>query len=498
MPDRNLRRGASALQDAGALIPRQHIAAVAALSAAVFFIAVFMPVDNVEAKRDSTATASIFDQNLDPAIFEAPLFQAAAHLAELDSAASATEQGAYDNLHQDAAAWDAEESTADSSQPARVSGWTDITVRSGDNLSLIFKRAGFNDSDVHRVVKSSREGASLTRLYPGQTLQFRKDDRGQLAEVRHQRNALESLSFTRNGDSYEASVEQREPEVQQRFSTATIRSSLFLAGRDAGLSHSVVMALADIFGGVIDFVADPRKGDTIELVYEEHYLDGEKIGDGDILMAIFTNRGKEHSAYRYQDSVGHVAYYAADGMALKRAFLLAPVDFTRVSSEFNPRRLHPIYKTTRPHRGIDYAAPTGTPVYAAGDGKVIEAGYSRANGNYIFIQHGDRYVTKYLHLHQKRIKQGVRVAQGQVIGTVGATGAATGPHLHYEFLIDGVHRNPRTVHQQLPKASQIASAELSRFRQSIAPLQTQLARARGDASRLAQANTEDSDTSASL
>ena len=160
---------------------------------------------------------------------------------------------------------------------------------------------------------------------------------------------------------------------------------------------------------------------------------------------------------------------------MRKAFLLAPVDFTRISSNFNPNRLHPIYKTKRPHRGTDYAAPTGTPVFAAGDGRVVKAGYSRANGNYIFIQHGEQYVTRYLHLHKRKVKQGQRVSQSQVIGTVGSTGAATGPHLHYEFLMNGVHRNPRTIHKKLPKAKSLPGSEMARFREAIRDVSVQLA-----------------------
>ena len=160
---------------------------------------------------------------------------------------------------------------------------------------------------------------------------------------------------------------------------------------------------------------------------------------------------------------------------MRKAFLLAPVDFTRISSNFNPRRIHPIYKTARPHRGTDYAASTGTPVYAAGDGRVVKAGYNRANGNYVFIQHGEQFVTKYLHLHKRKVKQGARVSQSQVIGTVGSTGAATGPHLHYEFLMNGVHRNPRTIHKKLPKAKSLAASEMPRFRQAISEISEQLA-----------------------
>jgi murein DD-endopeptidase MepM/ murein hydrolase activator NlpD len=160
---------------------------------------------------------------------------------------------------------------------------------------------------------------------------------------------------------------------------------------------------------------------------------------------------------------------------MRKAFLKAPVDFNRVSSNFNPNRLHPIYKTKRPHRGTDYAAPRGTPVYAAGDGRVVEAGYTRANGNYVFIQHGEIYKTHYLHLNKRRVKKGERVQQGDVIGTVGSTGAATGPHLHYEFLVSGVHRNPRTVHKLLPKAKSLPATELARFQAAIKSPVQQLA-----------------------
>jgi murein DD-endopeptidase MepM/ murein hydrolase activator NlpD len=237
----------------------------------------------------------------------------------------------------------------------------------------------------------------------------------------------------------------------------------------------MIMQLANIFGGVIDFVQDPRKGDTIRLVYEELYLDGEKYKDGAIVAASFSNRGTTYNAFRYTDSAGDVGYYNEDGVSMRKAFLLAPVDFSRISSNFNLRRLHPIYKTTRPHRGTDYAAPRGTPVFAAGDGRVIKAGYSRANGNYVFIQHGEQYVTRYLHLNKRKVKRGQRVSQSQVIGTVGSTGAATGPHLHYEFLMNGVHRNPRTIHKKLPKAKTLPASELAMFRQAINEATLQLA-----------------------
>jgi murein DD-endopeptidase MepM/ murein hydrolase activator NlpD len=358
--------------------------------------------------------------------------------------------------------------------------WNEQVVRSGDNLSLIFKRAGFDTRDVHRVVSESEHGKGLARIYPGQTIAFQADNSGQLAGVRHVKSELETVSYTLGDTGFSSELLARKPETREASATGIITSSLFLAGQKAGLSQTTIMDMANIFGGVIDFVGDPRKGDTMHLLFEELYLDGKKFDDGEIIAASYNNQGKHFTAYRYTDSNGETGYFNADGVSMRKAFLLAPVDFTRISSNFNPRRIHPIYKTARPHRGTDYAAPTGTPVYAAGDGRVTKAGYSKANGNYVFVQHGEQFVTKYLHLHKRKVKQGQRVSQSQVIGTVGSTGAATGPHLHYEFLMNGVHRNPRTIHKKLPKAKSLPSAELPRFRQAIAPVVQQLAQLQAD------------------
>jgi murein DD-endopeptidase MepM/ murein hydrolase activator NlpD len=358
--------------------------------------------------------------------------------------------------------------------PAEPS-WQEVVVESGDNLSLIFQRAGLNDGDVYKLVHGSPNGKSLTHIYPGQSLAFQIDEQGDLLALRHTLTPLKSTVYTRAEKGYSVEDLQREPQVHRSFASATIDSSLFLAGEKAGMSQSVIMELANIFGGVIDFVLDPRKGDTFHVLYEELYLDGEKFSDGRILAAEFVNRGKTFNAFRYIDSEGRWGYFAEDGVSMRKAFLMAPVDFTRISSNFNPRRLHPIYKTKRPHRGTDYAAPRGTPVYASGEGRVVEAGYTKANGNYVVIQHGEKYTTKYLHLTKRNVKKGQRVKQQHVIGTVGSTGAATGPHLHYEFLVNGVHRNPRTIHKQLPKAKSLAAAEMPRFQEQTQNLRMQLA-----------------------
>lgn len=349
--------------------------------------------------------------------------------------------------------------------------WHEETVGSGDNLSLIFARAGFSERDVYQV-SSADGGRALRKIFPGETIAFLKDESNELVKVKHVQSRLKWTTFSRSGSQYSAQTVERNPETRERSATMRITSSLFTAGQQAGLSSRVIMDLAGVFGGVVDFALDPREGDTIELVYEEQYLDGEKFADGDIIAAAFTNKGETYEAYRYTDAAGDTSYYDEQGVSMRKAFLKAPVDFTRVSSNFNPNRLHPIYKTKRPHRGTDYAAPRGTPVYAAGDGRVVEAGYSRANGNYVFIQHGESYKTHYLHLDKRRVKKGERVQQGGVIGTVGSTGAATGPHLHYEFLVNGVHRNPRSVHKILPKAKSLPNTEMARFSSAIkAPVQ---------------------------
>jgi murein DD-endopeptidase MepM/ murein hydrolase activator NlpD len=344
--------------------------------------------------------------------------------------------------------------------------WNDVAVRNGDNLSLLFNRAGFSDRDVYEVT-SSEKGRALRKIFPGQLIGFAANEDNALIAVRHIESPLKQTVYSKREGQFISEIITRETQTRERSVAMTIDSSLFLAGDRAGLSDGIIMELAAILGGVIDFALDPRRGDEIIILFEENYLDDEKFSDGDILAASFNNNGRLVEAYRYTDSLGDTGYFDADGVSMRKAFLKAPLDFTRVSSSFNPNRLHPIYKTKRPHRGTDYAAPRGTPVYAAGDGRVIEAGYTRPNGNYVFIQHGEGFKTHYLHLNKKRVKRGDRVKQGQVIGTVGSTGAATGPHLHYEFLVNGVHRNPRTVHKILPKAKSLPDSELKLFKAAI-------------------------------
>ena len=353
--------------------------------------------------------------------------------------------------------------------------WSELTVRSGDNLSKLFQRAHLTGKDVYEITSSSKQAKQLAQIYPGQKLSFQIDTNGKLQALKHQHNLLKSTLYQRQDDSFAISTHERTPEIRQRYITANINSSLYLAASKVGLEQNIIMELANVFGGVIDFVYDIRQGDTFSILFQEHFIDGKKIASGPILAAEFFNHGQTYKAYRYAYNNGDVGYYNELGVSMRKAFLRAPLDFSRISSSFNPNRRHPVFKTKRPHRGIDYAAARGTPVYAAGDGRVSRAGYTKANGHFVVIKHGASYTTKYLHLNKRAIKQGQKVKQQQIIGWVGSTGYATGPHLHYEFLVNGVHRNPRTVLRKLPKAESIAKNDKDSFLRQIGTLQMQLA-----------------------
>lgn len=352
--------------------------------------------------------------------------------------------------------------------------WTEVQVKSGDSLSTIFSRANLTPQDLHKLLTTAPKARALNKIRPGQKLSFQIDDSGELEAMSYQLDKLNSLVFERGVTGFGTTELAETPEIRQRVASATITSSLYKAAQDAGVNQSIIMELANIFGGVLDFVYDVRKDDYFIVIYEELYLHGESLGSGQILAAQYFNQGRSFEAYRYVNTRGEIDYFSESGESMRKAFLRAPLDFTRISSGFNPRRLHPVFKTVRPHRGIDYAAPRGTPVYAAGDGRVAAAGYSKANGNYVFIKHGEAYMTKYLHLHKRAVSKGERVRQRETIGWVGSTGYATGPHLHYEFLVNGVHRNPATIVTKLPPPTKVGSGEIQAFESQISGMQLQL------------------------
>jgi len=351
--------------------------------------------------------------------------------------------------------------------------WEKIIVGKGDNLSLIFDRMGISPSVLHKVITASPENRSLTRLLPGQELRFLMDD-GKLLALEYDRDILTTLRINRSDDRFDSEILKSELQTKIFETGATINSSLFIAGQRAGLSDNLIMQLVAIYGWDIDFVMDIRKGDSFRLIYEEQYKGDTKVAEGPILAAEFINRDKSYRAVRYAQADGRADYYSDDGTSMRKAFLRTPLNFTRISSGFSLNRRHPVLNTIRAHRGVDYAAPAGTPVKAAGDGTITSIGTNGGYGRVITIKHGGTYSTLYAHLsrYARGLKKGSRVSQGQTIGYVGMTGLATGPHLHYEFRVHGVHRNPLTV--QLPKAESIPEKYLPDFRDKTAPLLARL------------------------
>ncbi len=354
-----------------------------------------------------------------------------------------------------------------------VDKWDFVVVRSGQTLDTIFTKEGLSISLLHRILALNKDTQGLTKIRPGETFEFRKDANGNLLQMRYLLDEARYLLVLNENGVLSAEIQRRQIVAKINETQGVINSSLFLAAGKAGLSDAMIMKLANIFGWDIDFVLDIRQGDRFMLVYEKLFSEGEFLRDGNILAATFINQGERFQAIYFKH--GEIsAYFAPDGRNMRKAFLRAPLNFSYISSSFNPRRMHPVLKRILPHNGIDYHAPRGTPVYAAGDGTVIRSDYSRANGHHVFIKHANSIQTKYLHFTSRSVKQGQRVSQGQTIGYVGSTGLATGPHLHYEFVVNGVHRNPRTV--SLPKVEPLKDATLKTFQTHAAPMLTLLSR----------------------
>jgi murein DD-endopeptidase MepM/ murein hydrolase activator NlpD len=345
-----------------------------------------------------------------------------------------------------------------------ASDWKQAVINKGDNLALIFSRNGVNAGDLHKVMSLGAAVNTLKRIHPGQVLHLRADAEGRLQELRYEESPTLGLHVKRDGEQFAATSIHRIPDRQTAHASAVIDSSLFMAAQKANLSDSITMDLAGIFGWDVDFALDIRKGDRFTVLYDQLYLDGERIGNGNILAAEFVNQGRTYQAIRYTDAEGRTDYYTPDGHSLRKAFLKTPVEFSRISSHFNLKRKHPVLNRIRAHKGVDYAAPTGTPIKVTGDGRVTFRGVKGGYGNVVIVQHGSEYSTLYAHLSRfaKDVNTGTRVRQGQTIGYLGMTGLATGPHLHYEFLVNGVHRNPLTV--KFPDALPIDK----RFRQDFA------------------------------
>ena len=344
--------------------------------------------------------------------------------------------------------------------PANV----EVTVQRNDTLDRIFRTVGIDNATLAelRTVPDVRKALDILR--PGDIITLTHAD-GVLQSLNRSISDTLTLSISRGGDGFAVNYIENPLEVEVAGARARIETSLFDAGRDAGMSARTVMVLAnEIFGWDIDFANDIRAGDEFSALYQRKFQDGQYVNDGRVLAAEFTNRGKTHRAVWFESADGSVkGYYTPEGKGMRKAFLRAPLDFTRVSSGFNPKRRHPISGKLRAHRGIDFAAPTGTPIYAAGDGRIEFAGRKGGYGNAVVINHGRGITTLYGHMSRfgKSGRTGRQVRQGAVIGYVGSTGASTGPHLHYEYRVKGVHKNPASI--ALPN-TEIPSRYVAEFR----------------------------------
>ena len=356
--------------------------------------------------------------------------------------------------------------------PPMAHSWVDVTVAPKDNLSLIFSRLKLPSADLHEIVGLGKATAPIKELRPGQTLRFRLHGTS-VEEMVLELDELNSLSIQRTDAGFVARVDSIEPDIKVTAATTTITQSLFVDGQKVGLSDAVIMKLIDIFGWDIDFALDLQPNDHFSVIYEEIYKGEQLVKQDRILAAEFVNQGKRSRAVLYTGTDGRSSYYSDKGEAMHKTFLRTPVKFTRISSGFTLARRHPILNTIRAHRGVDYAAPMGTPVRATADGKILTVGNAAGYGNLVEIRHGDSYSTLYGHLSRfaRGLKRGSTIDQGEIIGYVGQTGLATGPHLHYEFRINGIHRDPlKVVLPRLP----IEKRYMADFRERAAPLLNQL------------------------
>jgi murein DD-endopeptidase MepM/ murein hydrolase activator NlpD len=340
----------------------------------------------------------------------------------------------------------------------------EYTVQRNDTLDQIFRSVGIDLSALVELRARPEVRRALDIVRPGDIITFTHVD-GVLQSLNRQISNTLTLSVARSSNGFAVNYVENPLETEIVGRRARITSSLFAAGQNAGMSAETIMTLANqMFGWDIDFALDIREGDEFSVLYEQKFQDGEYVNDGRVLAAEFVNQGKTHRAVWFQSQDGEVqGYFTPEGKGMRKAFLRAPLDFTRVSSVFNPRRVHPISGRVRAHKGVDYAAPTGTPIWAAGDGRVEFKGRKGGYGNVVMIDHGKGISTVYGHMSRfgKSARAGTRVKQGDIIGYVGMTGAATGPHLHYEYRVKGVHKNPATI--PMPR-TEIPSSYLAEFR----------------------------------
>jgi murein DD-endopeptidase MepM/ murein hydrolase activator NlpD len=364
----------------------------------------------------------------------------------------------------------------------------EIVLKKGCGLEDALRKGGLGHAQVQEIVEAARAVQDVRRIREGTRFLVTLDDRdGSVTQVEAQLDAQSLLLMERSGEKLQARKEMKPLEVRQRVVSGTIQGSLFGAMEKAGMPASVTLALAQIFDYDIDFHVDLRPGDRFDLLLEEKWVGDRRVGYGRILAARFLNKGRTFWAFQFQGKGTQEGYFDHQGKSLRKAFLRSPLKFTRITSGFTQSRFHPILEIYRPHLGVDYAAPTGTPVRAVADGRVVSAGWEGGFGNLVKIQHGQSYVSMYGHLSRfgPGIRSGTSVGQGQIIGYVGATGLATGPHLDFRLMKGGQFINPLKVN--FINADPVSPKDSGSFRYLVAqrmrdlenPPQTMAARADG-------------------
>jgi murein DD-endopeptidase MepM/ murein hydrolase activator NlpD len=356
--------------------------------------------------------------------------------------------------------------------PARIQT---TKLKSGDNAISALGRLGFDASESHNIINAAKKSYGLKNIRAGRT--FKRHDSAAGIDIYYNIDGTSRLHLhqAKGQPQWQAQVEKRETHSHQLITSGVVHGSLFSAAADAGLDQRTIMNLVDIFAWDIDFARDMRDGDTFHVLYEERFDDEGKPLESRILAAEFTNQGKTYKAVRYKQLNGNVNYFSPDGKSMRKAYLRAPLKFSRISSRFRLKRKHPVLGYNRAHRGVDYAAASGTPIHAIGDGYIAYIGWKGGYGRFILIRHNNRnHSTAYAHMRRyaRGMKKGKRVKQGQIIGYVGMSGLATGPHLHFEFRSRGRAVNPLTIKH--PPAKPVLKTERTRFYEQTAPLLSRL------------------------
>lgn len=351
-----------------------------------------------------------------------------------------------------------------------------VTIPKRGSLSKALDELGVNHQTAYQVRKT-QNGQYLTNLRVGDKLEIWLDQHKNLLRIYYPRSRTVHYELIKRQNQFVVNIVEQPVEIKFQTAAGTIQHSFYQSGSNAGLSAKTIMNLADIFSWEIDFIRQLRTGDPFKVIYEKKFINGQYVGDGDILAAeIKTSDGNLHTAYLLRNEKNeNIGYYNQDYRNLRKAFLRNPVDYVRITSKFKPKRFHPVLKKWRAHRGVDYAGPVGTPIRSTGDGQIIKRGWSKSYGRVIYVRHAGKYVTVYAHMSRYgKFKKGQWVRQGQVIGYIGSSGLATGPHLHYEFRKKGRHVDP--LREKFPDAGPVPKKYRTRFGNYAGLMQAQLER----------------------